>query len=245
VRIEVFFTPPEGYPTSLQDATVAVVDVVRATTSMVEALAHGARAVFPVVATEDAVRLAVSLGREDTLLCGERRGEKVEGFDLGNSPREYGPDVVADKRLVWSTTNGTRAFAAAGEAGRVVAAAFTNLSACAREVADTEHVVVQCAGRLGRFALEDALCAGYLVNRLVESRDAVGETRPELDDAARAARALAQAVEPTQAFLASTEGGAKLVEIGLGEDLAVCARVDHHDVVPELMDQALTLPARG
>jgi hypothetical protein len=107
VRIEVHFTPPEGYSTSLQESTAAVVDVVRATTSMVEALAHGARSLFPVVTAEDAVNLAASLGREDTLLCGERKGKKIEGFDLGNSPREYTPEVVGDKRLVWSTTNGT------------------------------------------------------------------------------------------------------------------------------------------
>ena len=75
-----------------------MIDVVRATTTIVEAMANGARAIYPTESTEEAVRLASSMGREDTLLCGERKGHKVEGFDLGNSPREFTADVVSRTR---------------------------------------------------------------------------------------------------------------------------------------------------
>ena len=89
----VCFNPTELDPALLGGAAVVVIDVVRATTTMVEALANGARAIYPTSSAEEAVKLASSLGREDTLLCGERKGVKVEGFHLGNSPSEFGPDV--------------------------------------------------------------------------------------------------------------------------------------------------------
>ncbi|MCA9297739.1 MAG: 2-phosphosulfolactate phosphatase, partial [Phycisphaerales bacterium] len=109
MRIDVFFTVDEVDPALLPGTTVVVVDVVRATTTITEALANGARGIYPTASIEEAVKLASSLGREDALLCGERKGAKIEGFDLGNSPREFTRAAVEDKRLVMSTTNGTRA----------------------------------------------------------------------------------------------------------------------------------------
>lgn len=244
MRLDVWFTTAEADPAVVQEAVVVVVDVVRATTSMVEALANGARGVFPTIHTEDAVRLAGSLGREDTLLCGERKGVKIEGFDLGNSPAEFAPEVVEDKRLVWTTTNGTAALAAVREADRVLLGAFTNLSAVAGALVDAERVAVQCSGRQDRFALDDALCAGHIVRALLEARG-VGADAVDANDAARASLSLARAVAPSAEFLAGTEAGRALAEIGLEEDLELCARVDRHDVVPHLVDQAITLDRRG
>lgn len=237
MRVQVFLTPGEVDPTAVQEATVVVVDVVRATTTMVEALAHGAKAIYPTSSTEEAVKLAASLGREDTLLCGERKGLKVEGFDLGNSPAEFTRDVVEGKRLVMSTTNGTVALVAVQEASRVVAGAFTNLQAVAHAVRDDAHVVVVCAGREGRFALDDALCAGHLVRRLGRA----GEEGLTLNDGARAVWELAGAVTPSPDFLAGAEAGRALAAIGLAGDLELCGDVDRHGVVPEVRDQALVV----
>jgi 2-phosphosulfolactate phosphatase len=236
MRIDTYFTIPEVDASVLGDATVVVIDVVRATTTIVEALANGARAIYPTESTEEAVRLASSLGREDTLLCGERRGRKVEGFDLGNSPREFTRDVVEEKKLVMSTTNGTRALTIAQEGARALPCAFTNVGAVATEVASTDHLVLLCAGREDSFSLDDALCAGHLIRRLLD----VSETEPEFNDASRAARALGSARKVSATFLAKSAGGQAVVEIGLGEDLDVCADVDRHDVVAEMRDQAIT-----
>lgn len=236
MRLEAFFTPVEVDPVDIADATVVVIDVVRATTTIIEALANGARAIYPTESTEEAVRLATSLGREDTLLCGERKGEKVEGFDLGNSPREFDADTVAGKKIVMSTTNGTRALAACAEGARVIPCAFTNLGAVAEEIAGEDHVVVVCAGREDRFSLDDALCAGHLVRRTITDRD----DGHQLNDAARAVRALASARKPTKRFLGLTAAGAAVIEIGLGDDLALCADVDRHDIVVLMEDQAIT-----
>ena len=210
--------------------------MVRATTSIVEALANGVRAVFPTASTEEAVKLATSLGREDTLLCGERKGVKIEGFDLGNSPGDYTREVLEGNRLVMTTTNGTPALRAADEAARVLACAFTNLTAVAKAVAQDDHVVIQCAGQERRFSFDDAVCAGHL---LLKVRELVGDD-VELNDPGRAACALAESVAVSAEFLRSTAAGASIESIGLGEDLIICAEVDRHDVVPELQDGSLT-----
>ena len=239
MKIDVYFTAAEVGPAVLAEVTVVVIDVLRATTTVVEALANGARGIYPTASTEEAVKLAHSLGRDDTLLCGERKGEKVEGFDLGNSPREFTREAVAGKRLVMSTTNGTRAFVVGQHAARLLAGAFTNLSAVARSVAGDAAVVVVCAGRDDQFSLDDALCAGHLIASVV---DAAGE-EPELNDAARAARMLALGRTPTRTFLAETWGGQALIDIGLGADLDICADLDRHDLVAEMRDQAIILAA--
>lgn len=234
MRVEVRFTIPEAASVDLAGATAVVVDVLRATTTLTTALSRGARAVFPAASTEDALRLAQSLGREDTLLCGERKGLRIEGYDLGNSPREYTRETVEGKRLIMNTTNGTRAFLAAEDADAVVALSFLNLGAVASEVRDRERLLILCAGREDTFALEDAVCAGLLLERLRE--DGV-EVDP--DDGARAALSLVRGHEVSEAFLASTQAGKALLAAGLGEDLEWCARLDALTVVPAMKDRTL------
>ncbi|MDT8341540.1 MAG: 2-phosphosulfolactate phosphatase [Longimicrobiales bacterium] len=234
MKVQVLFTIPETAGVDVAGATVAVVDVLRATSTMVTALARGARAVFPSASTEDALRLAQSLGREDTLLCGERRGLRIQGYDLGNSPLEYTREVVEGRRLIMNTTNGTRAILVMEDADAVLALAFLNLGAVASEVRERERLICLCAGREDAFALEDAVCAGLLLQRL---RAEGVELDP--DDGARAALALAQAHEPNEAFLASTLAGRALLASELGADLAWCARVDALAVVPVLRDRML------
>lgn len=237
MKIDTHFTVDEVDPASLQFSVVVVIDVVRATTTMTEALANGARGIYPTASTEEAVKLATSLGREDTLLCGERKGAKVEGFDLGNSPREFTGPTVSGKRLVMSTTNGTRAIVTGGEGERLVACAFTNLGAVGETLKDAASVAILCAGREDRFSLEDALCAGLLIARLRSDHDVT----PVLNDASRAALALADSLQPDRAFLSDTAAGRALLGIGLGDDLDICAHVDRHSIVPEMRDRAITL----
>jgi 2-phosphosulfolactate phosphatase len=236
VRVEVRFTVPEAGFADLSGATVVVIDVLRATSTMVEALANGARAIYPTGSTEEAMRLAQSLGRDEILLCGERRGLMIDGYDLGNSPAEFTREAVEGKRLVMNTTNGTAAFLAAEGAERVLAAAFLNLAGVVDFVARSERLVVVCAGREGLFALEDAVCAGFLVRRL----EAAHPEPLDLGDGARAARALCEWVDaPDAEFLAGTEAGRLLVEVGLESDLRRCALLDRHRVVPEMDDRMI------
>ena len=240
MRASVFFTHQEAGSTPLEGHVAVVIDALRATSTIAAALAAGAEAIYPVAAVEDAIKLATSLGRKDSLLAGERRGLRIEGFDLGNSPGEFTAASVGGKRVVMSTTNGTAALVAASDADRVVAGSFVNLGAVTAAVSGVERLAVVCAGREGRFSIDDALCAGMLVARLAERLGGA----LELDDGGRAAAALAEAVTPGPDLLLESAAGRALAAIGLEEDVRWCARVDALDLVPELADRMIRI-ARG
>lgn len=242
MRIDVLWVPAEVDTMDLGDRLVVVVDVLRATTSILAALEAGARGVIPVGSTEEAMRVADSRGRRGTLLCGERGGRRIEGFDLGNSPADYTPERVAEATLVYDTTNGTGAIRRARTASEVVLGSFWNLSAVADRIASTDRsAAVLCAGREGRVSLDDALCAGHLVEAVDERVGAL-----ETDDGAYGARALARRTgAPTASWLSGTAAGAALVEIGLEDDLERCARMDVSDGLPTLADGELALRGSG
>jgi len=144
---------------------------------------------------------------------------------------------VEGKRLVMSTTNGTRAFSLVEDAVRVLAGSFMNLSAVAAAATEADSIVVLCAGMGGLFSLDDAVCAGALVQRI----RAASEADIELNDAAMGAVEMALTFRINADFLASTSTGQHLVEIGLREDLQLCAEIDRHSVVPEMADRVIQL----
>jgi len=237
MRIQVFFSPAEVEESEVEGTTAVVIDVIRATSCMVEGIANGARGIFPTLEPENAIKLASDLGREDTLLCGERKGLRIEGFDLGNSPSEFSAEVVGKKQLVMTTTNGTRAFLSVADAERSLAASFLNISAVAEEIREVENLLVVCAGKEDRFSLDDALCAGILLKKAL-----TGATPPSrMNDAARVVLDLAEKYAPEASFLRSTAAGQALVDVGLEGDLAFCARVDRHHIVPEMRERRIGL----
>jgi len=246
MTIDVFFSPAVVDEAAVEGRTAVVIDVIRATSTLLEALANGAKAIFPTVSTEEAVKLASSLGREDTVLCGERKGLKVEGFDQGNSPAEFTPEVVEGKQLVMTTTNGTRAFVAAEGADRILAASYMNLSAVAEALRGTPKLVIICSGRENRFSLDDALCAGMLIQLLEEGGEGDPETAPTVfNDAGRVARDLASNYSVDAEFLKSTAAGNALIGAGLAGDLELCADLDPHTLVPEMKNRTISVPVPG
>ena len=240
MRLDVFMTPAEAIPAEVAGRTVVVIDVLRASSSIVEAMASGARTIFPVTSIEEAIRLANTLGRDEVLLCGERRRLTIEGFDLGNSPGEFTPERVGGKTLVMTTTNGTASMAAAAGAGRVIVGALLNLGAVVEDLVRTgAEPVFLCSAREGRFGLDDAVTAGRMIGALVEALPDVEWT---MNDGARAALALGRAWNGDAAALfAETAAGRQLADVGLEADLAFCAQVNLRDVVPVLQDRSITV----
>ena len=149
------------------DAAAVVIDVLRATTTLTAARAHGAAAVLAAGTVAEARALAAA--RPGALLCGERDGRIVAGFDLGNSPFEYTRARVAGKTLVFASTNGSQALRLAAGAKRVWIGAFVNAAAVIERVAGESHVVLIASGKLGEPAEEDLACAGWLA-RLLRAR---------------------------------------------------------------------------
>jgi 2-phosphosulfolactate phosphatase len=213
MRIHVAFTPAEPAPAPIG----VVVDVLRATSTIAQALASGYRRVLCCAEIEEALALRREI--PDSLVGGERKAVQVEGFDVGASPREFLEPRA--ETLILSTTNGTRAILeTAQRCEEVVLGSLLNLDAVARASAEREAVIV-CAGFQGAFALDDAYCAGRIV-QLVES---------ERTDAAIGAELIARAFSNAlDALNARTYGPP-----GLEEDIAFCARENVLDVVPRLV----------
>jgi 2-phosphosulfolactate phosphatase len=166
LRVRVLLTPviaPAARPGA--DECAVVVDVLRATTTLTVALAHGATRVVAAATPEQASALRAQ--HPHALLCGEREGLKIDGFDLGNSPFEYPVTVVTGRPLIFASTNGSQALLAAASARRRVLAAFVNAQAVVERLLGERAVVIVCAGSAGRFSIEDAGCAGLLCERLV------------------------------------------------------------------------------
>ena len=145
-------------------ATAVVVDVLRASSTLTVARRNGARRVVAAATPEEAV--ALRRRWPAAVLCGERDGRRLPGFDLGNSPFEYESGVVAGRTLVFASTNGSQALLAAGRARRAVLGAFVNATAVLEAAGGDGEIVVVCSGKLGGFALEDSAFAGWLVERL-------------------------------------------------------------------------------
>ncbi|NNE71651.1 MAG: 2-phosphosulfolactate phosphatase, partial [Rhodothermales bacterium] len=167
-HIEVFLSAAGIQPDDLAGRTAVVIDVLRASSTIAFALMQGAKEVIPVADLGDASRMAAALDASSFVLAGERGGKRIEGYQLGNSPLEFTSAVVRDKTVILSTTNGTPAIRAAEEAADVLIGGFVNLSRVAAAVrAAGRDVVIICAGWGNRVSLEDTLCAGMRVDRLL------------------------------------------------------------------------------
>jgi 2-phosphosulfolactate phosphatase len=229
MRVHVAFTPAEavGAPVGI------VVDVLRATSTIAQALASGYERVYCTAEIDDARALRLRLG--EGLLGGERSAVKIEGFDVGASPREFLGEP-REKTVIFSTTNGTRAILeTAARSKEVLLGSLLNLDAVAAAARERgEDLTVVCAGFQGQFALDDAYCAGRIVQLL----------GGEPSDSAKAAEAIARAwPDPHEGLLARTYGPP-----GLEEDIAFSAQVSILHVVPRLsrmVDGAAEISAVG
>lgn len=236
MHLDILLLPSELPARSRPERYVAVVDVIRATTSIVAAFQHGCRSVLPVAGPEEArAALARTPG---AILAGEQGGRKISGFPLGNSPREFRPEAVAGHDLILTTSNGTKTLRAVG-AGRTVAiAAFLNRTAVGDWlITRGADSLIVCSGYEGVLSLEDAVCAGAIVDRA--TRTGVGL---ELGDGARVCEALwARYGSDLLGLLRGTAWGRQIVRLGLGADLELCAKLDATDVVPLMEGGWITL----
>jgi 2-phosphosulfolactate phosphatase len=233
VQIDVILTPCELGELSLSGKAAAVIDVLRSTTSMVAALEAGCRDIIPCPGVEEATRLAETLGRDNVVLCGERDGNRINGFDLGNSPLEFEGPAVRNKTLLMSTTNGTVVISRAKQAAPLVTAAFVNAGAAAGHLAAAGgDVVLICSGKLGRSATEDVLCAGLLAGRIAEAVPGAAMT----DGARMAAILFKKEQRSLLRTLRSSQHGQYLASLGYQDDLKYACQLDISKTVPLLKE---------
>ncbi|EGO62530.1 2-phosphosulfolactate phosphatase [Acetonema longum] len=228
MKLHVTFLPAEVSGMDLSDTVCIVLDIFRATSSIVTAAANGCQSVLPVLSAEEAQDLARQT--KSCLLAGERKSVRIEGFDLGNSPAEFSRDKVQDRPIIMATTNGTVAIRATEGAWRTWIGSFLNAAAVCRQAQQHgKDILIVCAGTERLFSLEDALCAGQLVEILQGREQAV-----ILSDAAYAALLMYTQSKGRLAEVAGrSRNGQRLYDLGRTDDIAYCLQSNILDIVPE------------
>jgi 2-phosphosulfolactate phosphatase len=246
MKLDLSFNAGQFDELQLRDKNVIVIDVLRASSTITVALNNGAREIIPVASIESAVKISGSLFGEVTLRGGERNGKTIEGFNLGNSPLEYSETAVKGKSIIYCTTNGSVAMAKSRYARTLAVGSFINLTATTDFIRDeNKDFLFICAGRantIGNFSLEDAVCAGMMIQNLLKAES----LEVELSDSAKAAHALSKSFgRSILKMLKTSEHGKYLIEIGFAEDLKICAQVDSVPVLPILTGTVIKLKKEG
>jgi 2-phosphosulfolactate phosphatase len=239
MRVDIQLLPFPPQPKELTDRTVVVIDVLRATSVIVHAMWQGAKEIIPTATIDEAFQMIKDFPQGTTLLGGERETRKIEGFDLGNSPREYVTEKVKEKRLILTTTNGTKAFHFVSSGKEIMVGSFFNIGAVSEKcLAKGADLFIFPSGDEGNFSLEDTVCGGMLIDLLIKK----GGNSIQLTDASYTAFILYQRFEENLlgAFHLSRHGK-ELVDFGAGEDLLYCTRTDITSIIPIFQDGAIRL----
>ena len=228
--IAVCFSPELIHLFDLKNKAVVVVDILRATSSMVTGLSHGLKAIKPVATLEECRQLS----EQGYITAAERGGEKVPGFDLGNSPFSYMTAGLQNKKVAITTTNGTLAISKSLEADHILIGAFLNITAVANKLREyNKDIVIHCAGWKGSVNLEDTLFAGALIQALQ------GEFALTTDDAAMAKSLYQHHQDNLFETVANSAHAKRLEKFGVIKDIEFCVSFDEYDIVPYLRDGEL------
>ncbi|MFA7361679.1 MAG: 2-phosphosulfolactate phosphatase [Candidatus Kapaibacterium sp.] len=231
---------------TLKDKNVVIVDVLRASSTILTALVNGAKEIIPSENVSVAARISKGLG--NSVLCGERNGKVIEGFKYGNSPFEYTPENVKGKSLIFSTTNGTVAITKAKFAKSAVIASYLNLNAVIHYLSElNEDFVIVCSGKLNDFCIEDSVFAGLIISRLF---DLNGKDKYSILDSGYACYKLAKQflyktanpeVNRVYHIFKKSEHGKYLCSLGFEEDLKYCSSIDMFTGLPQIKNGIIKL----
>lgn len=238
MNVEVFLTSNNLTEDDVKGRTVVVIDVLRASSTIATALTNGARAVVAVPDMAHASKIASNMDQQSYLLGGERDGIKIDGYHLGNSPREYTPETVQGRTIILNTTNGTLAITKSRAARHLLVGSFLNADRIVDFIRGAGlDVTIVCAGRRNRVSLEDTLCAGLLLYRLWE-----GNEPAVVSDTAHIAFTLyANDKDNIEAKVRCGNHGQNLIDIGFEEDITYCLKTDSIPVLPHYHENQLVL----
>lgn len=237
-QIDVFFSVQTFQEEELRGKTVVISDVLRATSTIVTAIANGAKCVIPVGDMSEASRISQSVNSEDYLLCGEKDGVKIEGYHYGNSPLEYTNEAIAGKSLIFNTTNGTKAIKKSLSADDIYIASFLNLKVVVETLRESaKEIVIVCSGWKGRLSLEDLLLAGNIIFEL-----SGGNLQPSARDGAKVAFTMFEKFEnDLESVILNSNHATRLKELVVDtQDVAYCCMKNTTDVLPVLKEGIIT-----
>lgn len=221
---------------TVENKTVVVIDVLRATSVVITALKNGAKEVLPTVTIEEANIVSQSLKPGSFLVCGERNAKKIESFNMGNSPLEYSPEKVKNKTIILSTTNGTRALHASGSAKDVFIGAFLNVKAVVKKVKNCDTLVLACSGTNNKFSLDDGMCAALIIDELSKDNNIL------LDDLGMTlVQNWRNSGKNLNDILKHCFHLNYLLEKGFEKDVKYCLQLNSHNIVPSFKNQTITI----
>lgn len=229
MKVNVLLSPNNVDELYFTSKTTVVIDVLRATSVIVQALNNGAKEIIPVGSIDFAMKISVNAHGGQTLLCGERNTKMIDGFDLGNSPQDYTKGLVHKKSIILFTTNGSKSIVKAKYSEKLLVASFNNLSAIAERLIDLDsNVEIIASGSNGMFCIEDTICAGALIQTMKSIKEDI-----EITDAGWASLVLNdQFGSDIAKMLRESEHGKLLIENGFEEDLAFCSERDNMPIIP-------------
>ncbi len=242
MKLNVLFSPVSTDELYFADKTTVVIDVLRASSSIITALSNGASEIIPVATIEFAVKVSGGMFGGKSLLGGERNTKMIDGFAIGNSPLEYAQKLVENKYIVFFSTNGSKAIVKAKFSKNLFISSFNNLSAVAKHLIElNENVEILCAGNNNLFSLEDSVCSGMLINKMVKMN-----SKTELSDSSLAALAMYEKFGANiYEMLKNTEHGKKLIANGFEGDIEYCSRCDITNNIPYFKLNVLKLLVPG
>jgi 2-phosphosulfolactate phosphatase len=241
MKINVYLTPEGVHEPDLHDQTVLLIDVLRTASNIITAFHNGAKLVVPAALLGDAARISANM--DASILAGEKNGEPIDGYDLGNSPAEFTAEVVGGKRIILHTTNGTPAILKFKGAKSLAITGFLNLSAAASYALEQGNdISIICIGNKGCPTLEDTLCVGALLNIL--------ENHPNVEKASCDEAYMARLVYKTEhknilKAMSKSVHGQSLIEKGFSSDLDYCSAQNMTSIVPLFDSDSSTIVARN
>lgn len=228
MKLDIIISADDIKKEKILDRNAVVIDVLRATSVIITAIRNGAARVMPVVTVEDALELSRQ-DMENSVLGGERKAIKIEGFDCSNSPLEFTRDVVSGKNVIMTTTNGTKAINGCIEARRIFIGAIINADAVAKKISEegVDTVFVN-AGTYGQFSIDDFICSGYMISCVLKRRKDI-----VLTDIAKTALYIYENNKDIEGFIKYASHYQRIRELNLFDDLKYCIKKDIIDIVPE------------
>ncbi len=211
----------------IHNKIVVTIDVLRATTSMITAFEHGVTSIISVSEIEKAVKLKKNDPK--SLLCGERNGERISGFDRGNSPFEY--KELKGFNLIFCSTNGSKTIDMTKDSKKMYLGALINAEAVAKLLIEKhidDDILFVCSGKLGRACVEDTICAGYIITKIIDKIGLV-----DMDDASKIAISYYNSISDSlEGTIRNSEHGKYLASIGSEKDVEYCTMKDSTDIIP-------------
>ena len=232
MKIDIIISADDIIESKLENKIAVVIDMFRATSVIVTALNNGCEEVIPFLTIEETLESSEELNREEYMLGGERRAVKIDGFDLSNSPLEYTKEVVENKKVLITTTNGTRTLTKSNSAKRIIIAAMINAKAVADKLLEiNEDVVIINAGTNGNFSMDDYICSGYIINEMLKVDNNI-----ELTDISKTANMIYENNSDIISYVKEATHYSVMKSLELDNDIEYCMKKSIVNNVPEYKD---------